>query len=70
MFITRCHRVRLQTLAGTKDQSLETGDTDNSKIAAWGIYKWDNFISPSVLEVPFVWQLYEMQVIDQVGNIP
>lgn len=29
----------------TKDQSLEIWDTDNCKIAPWGIYKWDNFIS-------------------------
>lgn len=28
-----------------KNQSLEIWDMDNSKIAAWGIYKWDNFIS-------------------------
>lgn len=28
----------------TKDQSLEIWDMVTSKIAAWGTYKWDNFI--------------------------
>lgn len=46
------------------------GDTDNGKIAAWGIYSWDSLISSSVLEVPFVLQLYEKQVTHQVGSVP